>query len=299
MLIPSPTLPALKGRFPFRLGTTSYILPDAMAPNVRFTGPFVDEVELVLFESRFADNLPTSKEIEELNNLAREYDLTYNVHLPTDTFLGHPDSETRRQACDTILSFYERTLPLHPTLYVLHLEKNPPGDTKHLNTPDWLGNLLSSLEYLLERGMQRSLIGVENIDYPFRWIYPLIRELGLNICLDIGHLLVQQEDLTPYIEAYGDEIAMVHLHGVAGQKDHRSLLEISHDNWRIISDFLTNYRGGVSLEVFSLEDLTASMEKMSTLATSAKDDTFENIAKKSTNTGNLVKSQHHPSTSSG
>ena len=277
MLIPSPTLPALKGRFPFRLGTTSYILPDAMAPNVRFTGPFIDEVELVLFESRFADSLPTSKEIGELNNLAREYDLSYNVHLPTDVFLGHPDSEMRRQACDTILSFYQRTLPLHPTLYVLHLEKNQPGETKHVSTPDWQGNLLSSLEYLLERGMQRNLIGVENIDYPFRWIYPLIRELSLGICLDIGHLLAQQEDLTAYIEAYGEEIAMVHLHGVAGRKDHRSLQEISHDDWRIISEFLINYRGGVSLEVFSREDLTTSLERVSGLATSAKEGGFDEL----------------------
>ncbi|MCK9393025.1 MAG: sugar phosphate isomerase/epimerase [Syntrophales bacterium] len=265
MLIPSPSLPALKGRFPFRLGTTSYVLPDAIAPNVRFTGPFVDEVELVLFESRFTDNLPTHKEIEELNSLAREYDLSYNVHLPTDVFLGHPDSEIRQQACNTILGFYERTLPLNPTLYVLHLEKNLPGESKHDNTPDWQGNLLSSLEYLLERGMQSKLLGIENIDYPFRWIYPLIREFTLNVCLDIGHLLAQQEDLTAYIEAYGDEIAMVHLHGVAGRKDHRSLQEISHNDWHIISEFLINYRGGVSLEVFSLEDLTTSMGKMSDL----------------------------------
>lgn len=265
MLIPSPSLPALKGRFPFRLGTTSYILPDAIVPNIRFTGPFVDEVELVLFESRFADNLPTCKEIEELSSLAREYNLSYNVHLPTDVFLGHPDSEIRLQACDTILRFYERTLPLHPTLYVLHLEKNPPGDTEHDNTSDWQGNLLYSLENLLDRGMQRNLLGIENIAYPFQWIYPLIRELGLSICLDIGHLLVQQEELTAYIEAYGEEIAMLHLHGVADRKDHRSLQEISHNDWHAISEFLINYRGGVSLEVFSLEDLTTSMERISDL----------------------------------
>ncbi|MFA5181274.1 MAG: cobamide remodeling phosphodiesterase CbiR [Syntrophales bacterium] len=278
MLIPSPTLPALKGRFPFRLGATSYILPNAIAPNVRFTGPFVDEVELVLFESGYPDSLPTGKDIDELNSLAREYDLSYNVHLPTDVFLGHPNPGVRRQACDTILRFYLRTMPLQPTLYVLHLEKNPPGDALHVNTSDWQVNLLHSLEYLLERGMQRNLIGIENIDYPFRWIYPLIREFDLSICLDIGHLLVRQEDLTTYIEAYGDEIAMLHLHGAAGRKDHRSLREISNHDWHILSDFLTNYRGGVSLEVFSLGDLTASMERISDLLTIAKDDSLDKPA---------------------
>jgi len=125
MLIPFPSLPSLKGRCPFRLGTTSYILPDAIVPNVRFTGPFVDEVELVLFESRFEDNLPTPKVIEELHGLAREYDLSYNVHLPTDVFLGHPDAGMRRQACDTILSFYGRTLPLRPTSYLGLARQSP------------------------------------------------------------------------------------------------------------------------------------------------------------------------------
>jgi sugar phosphate isomerase/epimerase len=278
MLIPSPTLPALKGRFPFRLGTTSYILPDAIVPNVRFIGPYVDEVELVFFESRFPDSLPTGKDIEELNRLAGEYDLSYNVHLPTDVFLGHQDSGMRQQACDTILRFYERTLPLQPTLYVLHLEKNPPENTKHLNTSDWQGNLLFSLEYLLERGMESNLTGIENLDYPFPWIYPLIRELHLSICLDIGHLLVQQEELTPYIAAYGNEISMLHLHGAKGHKDHQSLREISPHDWHIISNFLINYRGGVSLEVFSRADLTASLERMSDLLTSPEDDGLHKLA---------------------
>ena len=32
---------------PFRLGTTSYIIPDEIVPNVQFLGPLVDDVELV------------------------------------------------------------------------------------------------------------------------------------------------------------------------------------------------------------------------------------------------------------
>lgn len=262
MLIPSPSLPALKGRFPFHLGTTSYILPDAIVPNVRFTGPFVDEVELVFFESRFADNLPTHKEIEELSGLTREYNLSYNVHLPTDVFLGHSDAEICRQACDTILRFYEQTLPLQPTMYCLHLNKNTKGEIAPAQRGDWLANLLSSLEVLLAAGMQRSLIGIENIDYAFRWIYPLIRELDLNICLDIGHLLFQQEDLETYLSLYGDKTVMLHLHGVEGQRDHRSLQGISDADWQIIAAFLKNYRGGVSIEVFSQDDLVRSLQRM-------------------------------------
>ena len=48
MVISSPILPDLMGRVPFRLGTTYYILPDAILPNVRFLAPLLDEIELVL-----------------------------------------------------------------------------------------------------------------------------------------------------------------------------------------------------------------------------------------------------------
>ena len=34
----------------FRLGTTSYIIPDEILPNVRFLAGKVQDVELVLFE---------------------------------------------------------------------------------------------------------------------------------------------------------------------------------------------------------------------------------------------------------
>ncbi len=70
MVISSPILPDLKGRFPFRLGTTSYIIPDAIFPNVRFLAPLVDEIELVLFESGRDDNLPSGEDISALAALA-------------------------------------------------------------------------------------------------------------------------------------------------------------------------------------------------------------------------------------
>ena len=35
---------------PFRIGTTSYIIPDDILPNVRFLAGRVKDVELVLFD---------------------------------------------------------------------------------------------------------------------------------------------------------------------------------------------------------------------------------------------------------
>ena len=262
MVISSPILPDLKGRFPFRLGTTSYILPDAILPNVRFLAPLLDEIELVLFESGREDNLPSGEDIATLAALGEQYRLTYNVHLPTDVLLGHPDADVRAAAGATIMRFYERTRSLQPTAYCLHLEK----DRHQEMTPDivgvWLTNLLYSLEILFAAGLPPSLVAVENIDYTFHWIYPLIRDLDLPICLDIGHLLIQGEDVETYLELYGDRTVMIHLHGVEEGRDHRSLMGIPDREWRIIAAFLKDYRGGLSIEVFSRNDLHRSLTRM-------------------------------------
>ena len=52
-----------KGRFPFTLATTSFIYPDDYVPNVRRLGPYLDEIELLCYESA---HLPARGTIEEL-----------------------------------------------------------------------------------------------------------------------------------------------------------------------------------------------------------------------------------------
>ena len=122
-----------------------------------------------------------------------------------------------------------------------------------------------SLENLLAAGLPRDRVAVENIDYTFRWIYPLVREFDLPICLDIGHLLIQGEDLETYLELYGDRTVMIHLHGVEEGRDHRSLAGIPDREWGMVASFLKEYRGGLSLEVFSREDLHRSLTRMEEL----------------------------------
>ena len=48
----------LKNRLPFRLGTTSYIIPDDILPNVTMLAPSIDDIELILFESDEISNYP-------------------------------------------------------------------------------------------------------------------------------------------------------------------------------------------------------------------------------------------------
>jgi hypothetical protein len=91
-----------KGAFPFSIGTTSFIYPDGYVPNVETLGPYLDEIELLLLESTPENHLPDEEEISKLGLLAEQYQLTYNIHLPIDLYLGDENLTERNRAVDRL-----------------------------------------------------------------------------------------------------------------------------------------------------------------------------------------------------
>ncbi len=252
--------PALKGRYPFRLGTTSYIVPAPILPNIRFLGPLVDEVEIVLFESGREHNLPGPAEVAEMGALGEDLELTYNIHLPTGLSLGSGSKAEKRRDCETILRFCDRTRPLRPAAWVLHLEEgglDGPGSLE-----GWRDRLRASLRDLQAGGLDGSRTGVENLGYPLEWIRPVVEESGLSWCLDVGHLLARGEDLGEALAVMGGGVNMIHLHGLMDGRDHRSAASVPDETWGTLRPFLAGYRGGLSLEVFSAEDLRTSLRAL-------------------------------------
>lgn len=249
--------PALKGRYPFRLGTTSYIVPAPIFPNIRFLASLVDEVEIVLFESGRQDNLPAVVEIDEMRRLGEELDLTYNIHLPTGLSLGAADGAERRRACETILRFCDGTRPLGPSAWVLHLEEGGMDGPDSLD--GWRERLRTSIRDLVTGGLDRSRTVVENLGYPLDWIRPLVSEFGLSWCLDVGHLLAGGEDVAGALDVMKGGVEMIHLHGLMDGRDHRSAAALPEETWMTLRPFLEEYRGGLSVEVFSGEDLRTSL----------------------------------------
>jgi sugar phosphate isomerase/epimerase len=255
-------LPELKGSFPFRLSSTSYILPAPILPNVRFLGPYLDEVELVLFESHGEENLPSREDLRELHRLGREMDLTYNVHLPTDVFLGDPDPIVRRKGCSTLARYYHATRCLEPTAYILHLDRRGADGEVIPDRESFLPFFQESLEELANLDIDPGPVAVENLDYPLQWIAPLVESAGMSLCLDLGHLLFYGFEVEQYLREYLERTSMIHLHGVLNGRDHRGADAVPAEAWESILRFLGRYSGGVSLEVFSLEDLRASMARL-------------------------------------
>jgi sugar phosphate isomerase/epimerase len=260
-------LPLLKQRFAFRLATTSYIIPEGIIANIAYLGPHFDEIELVLFESQDINNLPTPTEIRALAGLAEDFDLKYNVHLPGDLFFGDPDLGLRQAFSDTAITFYERTLALNPTTYVLHLDSRKADGEVEADRAAWRQRIHESLDNLQSRGMDLGRVVAENLEYPLERIAPFAEKFGMDLCLDIGHLLRYGHNLSAQLEAFLPKSTMVHLHGVKDGQDHLGLDHLPQQEWDIICRALKEFRGGVSLEVFSLDDLSPSLQRIQELVT--------------------------------
>jgi sugar phosphate isomerase/epimerase len=248
-----------------RLGTTSYIIPDAIIPNVRFLSGKVQDVELVLFESKEASNLPTAQEIQTLALLARQGDLTYTVHFPLDVWPGAADETLRRTAVETYLRIIRLTDPLPVFSYVLHLTPEAWGAVPSTDMDRWLSQLDRSLQELTgESEVDPSRFCAETLSYPFSLVLPLVRRHHLSVTLDIGHIWLMGYDAGRAARQLLPAARIIHIHGVRDGKDHRSLAD---GDPRLVDAFLSQVvrqeaQDGVdrvvTIEVFGQEKFFSS-----------------------------------------
>jgi len=240
--------------FPFKLATTSYIYPDYLIPNVAKLAPFFDEIELVLFESHGQDNLPDEEQIESLRDVRLQQGIDFNIHLPIDLYLGDADEKVRTSGLSTIKKIVEMTLCLNPSVYTLHLEQKNQGELE-----DWQSRLIRSMEEVCGWSVDPKRITIETLGYPFEWIEEIVRHFGFSICLDIGHILVSGQDLKCHFEKYFSRTSTIHLHGVEDGVDHLGIDRLTDSALNLIMDRLSNFRGTVSIEVFSIDELKRSL----------------------------------------
>ena len=250
---------AYKKAFPFRLGTTSYIYPAPILPNVERLGPFLDEIELVLYESRGDDNLPAQTEIDRLKELSIEMGVTFNVHLPIDIFLGDPSRAVRSEGIEVVKKFIERTRPLFPSTYTLHFSLRNRQDQDAPDPDRWRADLAKSSEEILRLGIEPSSVSIETLGYPYEWIEDIVGAARFSICLDIGHILISKRDLNDAFDRYLDRTSIIHLHGFQDGVDHLGIDRMSENVLGQIFSRLRDYKGVLSLEVFSFEDLSRSL----------------------------------------
>ncbi|MFP4225128.1 MAG: cobamide remodeling phosphodiesterase CbiR [Desulfobacterales bacterium] len=261
---PRPSLSqSYRNAYPFRLATTSFIYPDFMAPNVRMLAPFLDEIELLFFESTYPGSLPQPDEIRELVRLSESFGITYNVHLPLDISLTAAGAKERQQAVDTIKYCIDLADPLSPTTWTLHL---PYGEEGAENFNHWRDRAQKSLAELCPSHIKGSLISIETLDYPLEWMADLLAAFDLSVCLDIGHMAVHGMDWIRFYENFTHKIPIIHLYGFQKAHEHLGLDQMPLDIRQGVSDILAQFAGTLCLEVFSFTRLKTSIQILSQLA---------------------------------
>lgn len=217
-------------------------------------GRHFDEIELILFESSIT-SLPSKKDIKQLSILSTEFDISYNVHLPTDVLLDDFELSKRRAAIKSIKQVIDLTLPLSPSTFTLHLPY-----TNTYNLKKWQKIIYESMEHLLSMGINSRTISIENLLYPFEWVEKIIMDLNLSVCLDLGHLILLEANLEKTFDKFSDKISIMHIHGVKNNRDHISLDNLTTKNVACVMDILKKFTGIVSIEVFSYNDLKYSLQ---------------------------------------
>jgi sugar phosphate isomerase/epimerase len=250
----------LKTGFPFILGTTSYIIPDDIIPNVRKLAPQVDDFELVLFESEPLSNLPSKKDIIELRNIAESYGSGFTVHLPTDRKAASSEESERQAFIDAARRVIDLTLPLSPRGWILHLEGlgRQPAPEEIFRWTTWGGECIEKM--VSETGDPR-LIALENLAYPFSCNTGLVLDFNTSYCLDIGHLwMLNNVSWESICRDAMARTSIIHMHGVFRGTDHISLRQGDRALQKIFLDIVRDcgYSGVMTLEVFNETDYLES-----------------------------------------
>ena len=258
-----------KQNHPFRLGTSSYIIPADILANIEYLKDKVDDVELVLFESDEISNLPTADDIFRLKEISSQENLTYSIHLPLDAYLGSDNGTVRERSVEKCRKIIELTQALEPSAFVMHAEAGPDVNVNMFSRSEkerFAQCFHESLDALFSSfALHPSLFCVETLNYPLTILDDVIASIGLSVTLDIGHLELYGYSVEDHLRGYLDRTRVFHLHGTCDGKDHRGLEHTRPVILDMIMKALSDNQDTsrvVTMEVFSEEDFQSSCREM-------------------------------------
>jgi len=252
-------------KFPFRLGTSSYIIPADILPNVYYLAGKVQDVELVLFDvDGGPSNLPTPAQIAELHSFAADHDLTFTVHLPLDLRMA-ADGGPAHISLEKALRVIELTQALHPWAYIAHLDGRdilPAETTTPAAILRWQDQAVQALEIVGSWVGDLNKLALENLEsYPLELNLAVLERIAVSRTVDVGHLWLDGHAPLPYLRAALPRTRVVHIHGIS-EHDHSSLAHVPPAELGAVFAELvsSNYTGVVTLEVFSEQDFLGSIQ---------------------------------------
>ena len=264
-----------------QIGTTSYVYPDDIIPNVRKLVNLVDDVELVLFEGKDYSNLPNKEDVSILRKISDDTGISYTVHLPIDLDICSSDSEFRKFSLNRMIEIMKLTSPLNPKGYIIHLPRknvipecfnqgnvipDPRMNQSGLNRGNveseemWVLRTVRSLsEIFIEFGNEN--ICIENLSYPIKNILPIIEEFDFKLCLDISHALRCSDNWEEIFNNNLSRIKIIHFYGP--EKDGEGHTGLQNAGRSFVKSAInkimsSNFSGLLTLEVFGTEDFFES-----------------------------------------
>ncbi|MFO7534667.1 MAG: cobamide remodeling phosphodiesterase CbiR [Kiritimatiellia bacterium] len=250
----------------YRIGTTSYIIPAEILPNVDYLAGRVSDIQLVLFETdTHGSNLPDAALCRALRDRAERFGLTYTVHLPLDLRLADGGIATHESLIKA-RKVIEATRELDPAAYTVHLDggRLPPpwGACRENPLPlsIWQDQAVQALETVSRWVTDPGLLCVENLE---KWnpdaFEAVLDRVPVSRTADIGHLWLEQRDPVPLLERWCSRIRVVHLHGI-GTRDHQSLALMDEARRAPVVRWLKErFNGILTVEVFNEQDLAESL----------------------------------------
>lgn len=244
-----PEMRCADSPLPWRLAAPSCVLPAPIPENCTFLAQGYDEIGLCFFETGAC---LAYGEADLPRSLAR-LPVSWHMHLPLDLPWERGAAEVAR----VVLALRDKAGHVRPGRFVLH-------------PPEALAEL-AELAGLLERGgIGPEALLVENIagrDLARHW--PVIRGLGLGVCLDLGHMLVHGQEDFLALPGLWERVGMLHLNAPDPQKParHAPLTLLSSAGRDLCRRMLAGLAPGgvVLLELFNPSALADSRAWLDTL----------------------------------
>ncbi len=259
-------------RLPFKIGTTSMVFGSNLLENTRILAGLVDHIEILLFHTPSLHNIPGPQEIRILKRIGEQEKLTFTVHLPASLEIASPEKKKREESVQMVTEFCLKTAELVPIHYILHIPYTPPTlvpvpglyftQGRLQDWDEWTLRALESLEMIHEGTGRNNKLLVENINYSPYFLEPIWKRGYCELCLDLGHLMLGQENVMDAIRTNLSVTKEIHLHGVKGYDEHLSLSIMPKKRVHEWLGYLkkTHFQGVMILEVFSPQDLKESMD---------------------------------------
>ncbi|MCF8030889.1 MAG: hypothetical protein K9K39_08345 [Desulfohalobiaceae bacterium] len=226
---------------PYTIAAPSFVWPGRVGDNCRYLENMVDEVAVIFFETRACLDY-TDKDLPP--ELAR-LDLSYHVHLPLDLPWTRGAKEVHR-LCENLLT---KTDFLQPRGVVLH----PPQDELELREFIRLWSLTRETRELF-------LENIKGNDLSAAW--PVIRDSGCPVCLDLGHLLAFGQESLLETPGLLEQTRMLHLYAPGPEGEHESLSRLAPHDFHILHHILRHLPASsvIVLEIFHPEKLVESLD---------------------------------------